>query len=253
MSLFYSIPMIDWHIGCSGFHYKHWRNKFYPERLAEQHWFAYYAEHFKTLELNVTFYRFPRLSFIRKWYEQAPPDFMFAVKAPRAITHFKQFHGTADMINDFYGTIRGGLQEKLGPVLFQLPPRLAYTEERLERLSGQLDPGFTNVLEFRHPSWWQPVVYDRLAQQGVTFCGMSHPELPQDLVAHTETVYYRFHGIPDLYRSAYGEDQLKQFAGRLNANETIKEAWCYFNNDAAVAAIPDALELVRQAASAGRR
>jgi uncharacterized protein YecE (DUF72 family) len=242
--------MIDWHIGCSGFHYKHWRGTFYPQDLAQKRWFGYYAQHFKTLELNVTFYRFPKLSFVRNWYDQAPKDFKFSVKAPRAITHFKQFHHTADMLGDFYGTIGEGLQEKLGPVLFQLPPRLAYTEERLERILGQLDPGFSNVLEFRHESWWQPLVYERLAQRGVAFCGMSHPELPQQLVANTATVYYRFHGVPDLYRSAYGEASLKQFADQLKVNDSVKEAWCFFNNDVAVAAIPDARALLRLSGSA---
>lgn len=96
--------------------------------------------------MNVTFYRFPRVPFLKNWYGLAPPDFRFSVKAPRAITHFKQFHQTADMLSDFYGTVDEGLQEKLGPVLFQLPPRLAYTEERMERILGQLYVGFSNVL-----------------------------------------------------------------------------------------------------------
>ncbi|UOE47915.1 DUF72 domain-containing protein [Mucilaginibacter sp. SMC90] len=237
--------MINWHTGCSGFHYKHWRNTFYPERLPQRRWFEYYAGQFSTLELNVTFYRFPRLPFVRNWYEQAPEDFRFSVKAPRAITHFKQFHDTLDMLSDFYGTIREGLQEKLGPVLFQLPPRLAYTRERLERITGQMDLGFTNVLEFRHPSWWLAEVYEHLAQLGVAFCGMSHPELPQQVVTNTDTVYYRFHGVPDLYRSAYGEAALEQFVREVVVHPKVREAWCYFNNDAEVAAIPDAKTLMR--------
>ncbi|QEC74737.1 DUF72 domain-containing protein [Mucilaginibacter ginsenosidivorax] len=236
--------MIDWHIGCSGFHYTHWKNTFYPEGLAQRRWFEYYASHFKTLELNVTFYRFPKLSFLQNWYDISPDDFQFSVKAPRAITHFKQFHGTVDMLSDFYGTLKAGLQEKLGPVLFQLPPRLAYQEERLERILSQLDFNYKNVLEFRHASWWNPLVYERLAEAGVTFCGMSHPELPAQLVANTDTVYYRFHGVPNLYSSAYGEEALKKFLVEARSAD-IKEAWCYFNNDAAVAAIPDAQTLIR--------
>jgi uncharacterized protein YecE (DUF72 family) len=114
----------------------------------------------------------------------------------------------------------------------------------------QLDPGFSNVLEFRHASWWQPAVYDRLTRQGVAFCGMSHPGLPDQLVANTEMVYYRFHGVPDLYRSAYAEKDLQAFAGEVQANPKVRDAWCYFNNDAAVAAIPDAQTLERLAKAA---
>lgn len=238
---------VNWHIGCSGFHYKHWRGTFYPERLAQRRWFDFYAEHFRTLELNVTFYRFPQVSFLNNWYRQSPADFRFSVKAPRAITHFKQFHQTVDMITSFYDTIKEGLQEKLGPVLFQLPPRLAYTEERLERILEQLDPGLTNVLEFRHPSWWQEHIYRRLRQQGVVFCGMSHPELPDQLIVNTDVIYYRFHGVPNLYSSAYSETALKDFADKVNGEVHIRESWCYFNNDAAVAAIPDAKTLIRLA------
>jgi uncharacterized protein YecE (DUF72 family) len=126
--------MINWHIGCSGFHYKHWRTAFYPDDLPQRRWFEYYSAQFRTLELNVTFYRFPRVTFLKNWYAQASPDFRFSVKAPRTITHFKQFHNTADVLSDFYGSVNEGLQEKLGPVLFQFPPRLACNEERLERI-----------------------------------------------------------------------------------------------------------------------
>src|ERR1700712_4723427 len=119
---------MTWHIGCSGFHYKHWKGAFYPNNLAQKRWFEFYTEQFSTLELNVTFYRFPRLEVLRAWYEKAPADFRFAVKAPKAITHFKQFHGTVDMLTSFYNTIREGLQKKLGPVLFQFPPRFHYEE-----------------------------------------------------------------------------------------------------------------------------
>lgn len=238
---------MKWYIGCSGFYYKHWKGTFYPEGLAQTKWFSYYAEHFNTLELNVTFYRFPRLPAVRNWYNLAPPDFQFSVKAPKAITHFKQFHGTVDMLSDFYGTIREGLAEKLGPVLFQLPPQLKYEPERLRRILDQLDPTFDNVLEFRNPTWWQPVVYDQLHARRVTFCGMSHPELPQDVIINTPSVYYRFHGVPDLYRSSYSRNELLNVLENFKQPTQVDEAWLYFNNDAAVAAIPNA-EMLAQLA-----
>jgi uncharacterized protein YecE (DUF72 family) len=236
---------MKWHIGCSGFHYRHWKSTFYPEGLPQKHWFSFYTGQFATLELNVTFYRFPQLSVLRKWYDQAPEGFRFSVKAPKAITHFKQFHGTIDMLTDFYGTIREGLADKLGPVLFQFPPRFHYDPERLARVLDQLDPGFDNVLEFRHPGWWQEEVYAVLRQRGIAFCGMSHPELPAEPVITSPVVYYRFHGVPELYRSAYSESELAAFVEKIKITPGVREVWCYFNNDAAVAAIPNAQTLIQ--------
>lgn len=231
---------MEWHIGCSGFHYKHWKGSFYPDGLPQTKWFSFYARHFNTLELNVTFYRFPRLPVLRNWYELAPAGFQFSVKAPQAITHYRQFHNTVDMLSDFYGTIRAGLEEKLGPVLFQLPPRLRYEPERLQRILDQLDPTFDNVLEFRHPSWWQPAVYQQLAARRISFCGMSHPELPDEVIVNSPVVYYRFHGVPDLYRSSYSREDLQRVVNKVREQDGIEQAWFYFNNDAAVAAIPNA-------------
>lgn len=236
---------MKWHIGCSGFHYRHWKVAFYPQGLAQKKWFGYYAGQFATLELNVTFYRFPQLSVVRNWYDQAPEGFRFSVKAPKAITHFKQFHGTIDMLTDFYGTIREGLADKLGPVLFQFPPRFHYAPERLARVLDQLDPGFDNVLEFRHPDWWREEVYDTLRKKRVAFCGMSHPELPSEPIVTGPVAYYRFHGVPELYRSAYSKTELKAVAEKIGAEPDVREAWCYFNNDASVAAIPNAHTLIK--------
>jgi uncharacterized protein YecE (DUF72 family) len=242
---------MEWHIGCSGFHYRHWKGPFYPNGLPQKRWFEFYAEHFQTLELNVTFYRFPRLPVLQQWYQHSPENFLFSVKAPKAITHFKQFHGTVDMLSSFYSTISEGLQEKLGPVLFQFSPRFHYSDERLGRVLAQLDPAFNNVLEFRHPGWWREEVYTQLRQHNVSFCGMSHPELPDEVVVTNAAVYYRFHGVPDLYRSAYGDVSLKQFVEKVENTAGVREIWCYFNNDAVVAAIPDAQALARMAKSAG--
>ena len=235
---------MEWHIGCSGFHYKHWRGLFYPEKLAMKNWFEYYSQHFKTLELNVTFYRFPRLSFLQTWYQDAPADFRFSVKAPKAITHFKQFHDTARMLNDFYGTCNDGLREKLGPVLFQLPPRLGYNEERLERIMDSLNPSFNNVIEFRHVSWWRKDVYKVLAERKITFCGMSHPELPDDIIQNTPVVYYRFHGVPNLYQSPYSTEFLKNVVDAVKNNKKVKQGWFYFNNDYAATAVGNAKEMI---------
>src|SRR6476469_6128997 len=162
--------MIRWHVGCSGFHYKHWKEIFYPVGLPQKKWFDYYCENFNTLELNVTFYRFPELSFVNNWYKKSPETFLFAVKAPRLITHYKKFIETNDLVNEFYQVISQGLKNKLGCVLFQLPPSFNYSEERLQKIISNMNLSFTNVLEFRHKSWWDPVVFSELKRNNITFC-----------------------------------------------------------------------------------
>ena len=234
---------MKWHIGCSGFHYRDWRGKFYPEDLTQKNWFDYYTRFFDTVELNVTFYRFPQLSFLQNWYNKSPAHFRFSVKAPKAITHFKQFHDSTRMITDFYETINEGLKEKLGPVLFQMPPRFSYDEERLELIIKNLDPSFNNVAEFRHDSWWRQDVYKTLADHNITFCGMSHPTLTDDVIINTSSVYYRFHGVPNLYRSPYSKDFLQKVTDVVKQNSRVREGWFYFNNDYDAVGVRNAQEM----------
>ncbi|MEO6851652.1 MAG: DUF72 domain-containing protein [Mucilaginibacter sp.] len=235
---------MDWHIGCSGFHYRDWKGKFYPENLPQKKWFDYYCEHFDTLELNVTFYRFPQLSFLQNWHQKSPAHFRFSVKAPKAITHFKQFHDSAGMITDFYETINNGLQEKLGSVLFQMPPRFSYDEERLDRIIKNLNPSFNNVVEFRHVSWWRDDVYKTLAEHNITFCGQSHPLLPNDVIQNTSSVYYRFHGVPNLYRSPYSKEFLQNVVDTVKTNAGAQQGWFYFNNDYDAVGVENANEMI---------
>jgi uncharacterized protein YecE (DUF72 family) len=235
--------MTEWWVGCSGFHYKHWKEIFYPKGLPATKWFEYYCQHYKTLELNVTFYRFPKLEFLKRWYDVSPGHFLFSVKAPRIITHFKQFIGTKDLITEFYDTILKGLNDKLGCVLFQLPPRIAFSEERLERIVDSLDPSFSNVLEFRHITWWNPLVYERLTNHNITFCGMSHPNYPEDAIANTEVVYYRFHGKPRLYDSKYNITTLQRVADEITTAKKIRKVFLYFNNDIGGSAIINAKQM----------
>lgn len=144
---------------------------------------------------------------------------------------------------DFYGTLREGLKDKLGCVLFQTPERMAYKEEKLEQIIDSLDPTFSNVLEFRNASWWNQHVYDKLAEHNITFCGMSHPLLPEHPVENTSTLYYRFHGIPELYKSKYDVKILRKFVREIEANQAIKRAFIYFNNDIDASAITNAYEM----------
>ncbi len=237
---------IQWHIGCSGFHYKEWKGAFYPPGLAASKWFEYYCRHFNTLELNNTFYRFPQLSTLQGWYQRSPESFLFSVKAPRLITQYKKFEDTTALLDDFYSTIGEGLKEKLGVVLFQLPPQVTYSAEMLERILAGINTSFANTVEFRHASWWQPQVYRLLAEKQVIFCGMDHPSLPNEAVINTGCVYYRFHGAPKLYYSQYTEDKLEQLVGQLTADEKIKAAYIYFNNTAGPGALANARWLINR-------
>jgi len=231
---------IDWRIGCSGFHYKEWKGIFYPELLPQKDWFKFYAQEFHTIELNVTFYRFPVLESLENWYNISPPQFNFAVKVPRLITHYKKFTDCTRLVDDFYNLVRTGLKEKLGPVLFQLPPRYSYSKERLELIVNSMYKEFTNVIEFRDASWWKPVVFNRLKKEKLVFCGIDYPGLPNEAIITNETAYYRFHGNPRLYYSAYKRNALKTVADTIGNNKKVTRAFIFFNNTATLAAIKNA-------------
>lgn len=239
-------PGIQWHIGCSGFYYKEWREYFYPKGLAQKNWFSYYSQQFNTLESNVTFYRFPQLSFLQSWFQKSPPGFTISVKAPRLITHQKVFNETEELLRDFYSVIREGLQEKLGCVLFQFFSNVQYSESFLMKVIGQLDTSFNNVLEFRHSSWYNQNVYDILTKHGIIFSGISHPTLPNDVVINNKIVYYRFHGVPQLYYSAYAVEFLENVMTKIKSNKNVEHAFLYFNNTAQGAALVNSKYLLQQ-------
>ena len=231
---------IKLHIGCSGFHYKDWKGIFYPDDIPQRKWFEYYSSKFDTLELNVTFYRFPQLKFLQNWYSISPDGFSFAIKVPRLITHYKQLNDCEKLLNDFYSTAELGLKDKLGAVLFQFPPQFKYSDERLERIINHLHNGFTNSVEFRHESWWTDKVYRQLKKKKIIFCGISHPGLPDQAIVTNKTAYYRFHGTPRRYYSSYDQSTLKKIADTIRETAIVKEAFVFFNNTATVAAIEDA-------------
>jgi uncharacterized protein YecE (DUF72 family) len=231
----------EWHIGCSGFHYKEWKDVFYPKGLVQKKWFDYYASHFDTLELNVTFYRFPTLQSLKAWHDKAPDHFSFSSKVPRSITHFKKFNDTERMMEDFYNLLKEGLGDKLGCVLTQLPPQFSYDEEKLERLLKQINPSFNNVIEFRHESWWRKNVFDTLRQHRITFCGVSFPKISKDeAVINNRICYYRFHGVPKLFYSEYDESFLEKIFGQIRDDKKASTAFVYFNNTASLAALRNA-------------
>lgn len=240
---------LQWHIGCSGFSYKEWKGEFYPKGLPQKDWLAYYAERFNTLELNVTFYRFPSLALLQNFYRKVPDGFRFSAKVPRIITHLKKFNGTHQTMKDFYALLRHGLAEKLGCVLFQLPPSTAYSEDALARIISHTDPAFKNAVEFRHESWWRDDVKETLAANNISFCGVSFPKISvDDAVVNGPVAYYRFHGVPVLFHSAYSEAFIQKIHEQVSGNPLVEEAFVYFNNTASGAALSNAKHLQEIAA-----
>ena len=235
--------MAKWWIGCSGFHYKEWKEVFYPKSIPQTKWFEYYCQHFNTIELNTTFYRFPRPEALQSWQQRSLDDFKFSVKGPRLISHYKIFIDCERLLGDFYASVYEGLGDKLGCVLFQLPKRLLYSDEVLNRIIENLDPTFDNVLEFRDKSWWNKKVYVALKKHKISFCGISHPTLTDDVVKNNSILYYRFHGAPFLYKSEYKKSFIKEMTGEIKACGRFSEAYIYFNNTWGTGAITNAKQM----------
>jgi uncharacterized protein YecE (DUF72 family) len=236
--------MIETWIGCSGFHYKEWKEVFYPKGLAQTKWFDFYSQHFNSLELNTTFYKFPQLRFLQNWYDKSPAIFRFSVKAPRLITHYKLFKDSKRMLSDFYNTSRGGLADKLGCILFQLPDRIKFSDEMLERIIDNMDPAFTNVVEFRDESWWKNKVYRKLSEHNINFCSISYPGLTDKVIPNSSLIYYRFHGVPKIYKSCYKKDAVLSIAEKILKNRKTKQAYIYFNNTWGTGALRNARQFL---------
>jgi uncharacterized protein YecE (DUF72 family) len=235
--------MAKWWIGCSGFHYKEWKEVFYPKNIPQTKWFEFYCQHFNTIELNTTFYRFPRTEALQSWHQRSPQDFKFSVKGPRLISHYKMFIDCERMLGDFYASVYEGLSDKLGCILFQLPSRVVYSDEVLTRIIKSLNPSFDNVVEFRDKSWWNKEVYNALKKHKISFCGISHPTLPDDVVKNNSILYYRFHGVPVLYKSEYKKDFIAEITNEVKNAARLKEAYIYFNNTWGTGAIANARQM----------
>ena len=233
---------MKYHIGCSGYFYWGWKGKFYPEDLKPNQWFKYYSSVFDTVEINSTFYHFPKSSTIKKWYKDSPENFVFSVKVNKTITHLKKFKDTQDLINQFYKVVSENLNEKLGTFLFQLPPSYKYSKNNLQKIINQLNPEFKNVVEFRHKSWWNEEVYKILKENNICFCSISSPKLPEDLIKTSDFGYVRFHGKEGWYNYDYSDKELKEWAEKIKQAQ-FKECFIYFNNDYNAYAPKNALTL----------
>lgn len=203
--------------------------------------FQFYYQYFRTYEFNGSFYKFPTVRIFENWYKKAPDNFIFSVKAPKEITHIKQFIDCEKLISDFYKICETGLKEKLGCILFQFPPSYNFTTERLQNIIKNLDLGFTNVIEFRHASWWNEEVWKAFRDNRITFCSVSHPKLPSVIFTDFPLIYIRLHGVPEMFYSSYSSKELLDIKNVINS----KSVFIYFNNTASEAGILNALEMKR--------
>lgn len=231
-------------IGTSGWIYKHWRGLVYPAKLPVKQWFAHYAGLFDTVEINNSFYRLPSDEMFDAWARQAPPKFLYAVKASRFLTHMKKLKDAEGPLDRILGCVRR-LGEHLGPVLYQLPLHWHVDLERLCAFLKLLPPDLCHVLEFRDPSWYIDSVRHALREQEVGFCihDLHGVESPEWLTG--PAVYVRFHGpAAQRYTGRYPRSHLHRWAERITGYlQDGRDVFAYFNNDLGGHAVTNAREL----------
>jgi uncharacterized protein YecE (DUF72 family) len=221
------------HIGTSGWSYDHWSGVLYSPGLPPARRLEVYTREFSTVELNASFYRWPRPAIFASWRNRLPPGFQMSVKAPRGLTHAKRLYGPEEWI----GRIAAGWHE-LGPVramlLVQLHPKHERDDARLDYFLARIPDWIPVAVEFRHPSWHDEEVFRLLERHGAAYCVMSGANLPCILRATARQVYLRFHG-PDtgsLYAGSYSDRDMAWWADRIREWEAGgHEVFAYFNND----------------------
>ena len=235
------------HIGTSGWHYKHWLNDvFYPSGTKPAEMFDYYAKHFDTVEINNSFYHLPSAKTFDNWRDNSPPRFIFAVKASRFITHMKKLKDPQPSSEKFF-LVADRLGRKLGPILFQLPPRWKFNRERFEEFLEALPAEHKYVFEFRDESWFVPEVYELLRRYKAAYCIHDFADMKVPIEITANFTYIRFHGPTSAkYWGSYSSAQLRTWAERIaDWSKRLTSIYVYFNNDPEGKAIVNALELKR--------
>lgn len=235
------------YIGTSGWHYPHWVGPFYPSGMASEEFLPFYTRHLNTVEINNTFYQLPALHTLREWERETPNNFLFTCKGSRFITHMKKLKDPEYSIPRFFETI-SVLRPKLGPILFQLPPRWRMNVSRLEEFLNALPKPFRYAFEFREESWFAQPVYDLLTKYHAAFClynlaGRWSPE-----IVTTDFVYIRLHGPGEAYQGKYRAPTLRLWADKCHTwAKSGKDVYCYFDNDQDGYAPINALDLQTRA------
>ncbi len=231
-------------IGTSGWQYQHWKQNFYPPKLPRADWLEYYAGIFNSVEVNASFYRLPETDDIRRWCESTPERFVFAVKAPRGITHFKKLKNCESQLDAMIARFEA-FGARLGPVLFQLPPRWRCNPRRLSDFLSMLPPDGRFAFEFRDLSWHCEEVYALLEAHRAAFCIFDLDGHTAPLVTPGGFVYVRLHGPKSAYTGNYRAQALRTWSGRaLNWRRKNKDVFVYFDNDARAYAAKNARRML---------
>jgi len=232
-------------IGCSGWNYQHWREVVYPKGLAARRWLEHYATLFDTVEVNATFYRLPTRKSVAGWAEQSPPEFLFAIKGSRYLTHIRRLRDTGQGIERFYACIEPMVRSgKLGPVLWQLPANFHRDDERLASFLAALPPG-RHTVELRHESWFAPDVYALLRERKVALTIGDHPDRPfQTHELTADWTFVRFH-YGRGRAGNYSRRQLEEWRDRIARWRRRVDVYAYFNNDWHGFAVANGLDLRR--------
>ena len=241
--------MLPLHVGCSGWNYADWRGRVYPPGCPPARWLAHYATLFDTVEVNSTFYRLARPDAVARWVAATPPDFVFAVKASRYLTHMKRLTDLGRGVERLYAGIAPLVDSgKLGPVLWQLPERFHRDDDRLLAALERLPPG-RHAFEFRHPSWFTSEVYGLLHTFGAALVIGDDPRRPfQTFELTADWTFVRFHFGRRGRRGNYSETELREWAARISALRERAEVFAYFNNDWEAFAVRNARRLLELSA-----
>jgi uncharacterized protein YecE (DUF72 family) len=230
-------------VGTSGFIYKHWSDGvFYPPHLPQSQWFGHYRRFFDTVEINFSFYRLPAAAAYRSWRARTAPDFIFAIKGSRFISHIKRLKDCREPLRVYFSRAVH-LREKLGVVLWQLPPFFKKDIPRLEEFMDELRPyRYRHCFEFRHASWFDDDTFRTLSARNYSLCH-AHPSVAKDFPMTADYVYIRRHGRKG---GGYSNAFLKKDAEAIRKwTKQGKDVYIYFNNDAEGNAIRNAFTLKR--------
>ena len=244
----------DIHIGTSGWHYKHWVGRYYPDKIKSADMLAHYVRDFDTVELNNTFYRLPEEKSFDNWRESTPRDFTFAVKGSRFLTHMIKLKDPERGLANFLPRAER-LRSKLGPILWQLPPRWNVNLERLETFLQKLPRKPRYAFELRNESWMTDDVLALLREYNAAYCiyELAGYHTPFEITA--DWTYVRLHGPTQFkYQGSYTDAQLETWAKRIRDwSRKLKAIYVYFDNDDSAHAVDNALTLKRLVNSRARR
>jgi uncharacterized protein YecE (DUF72 family) len=216
--------MTNLYVGTSGYSYKEWKGSFYPEKLAARDMLAYYSERLKAVELNNTFYRLPKREMVESWKSQVPDNFRFSLKASQRITHFKRLKEAEDVTRYMLDTVTA-LDDRLGVILFQLPPNMKKDIERLRPFLDILPRDLNCAFEFRHPTWFDDEVLELLRRDSRALCVSDTDDLPANHIDKTADW-----GYLRLRRVNYSQPSLVEWIERIKA-QNWKDTYVFFKHE----------------------